>query len=61
MPGSSSGSTKRLSKGDGDVGLTKAEQAKMRSFSKRGHRIAREAKSLATDVSKELKRQMKKS
>ncbi|KKN56916.1 hypothetical protein LCGC14_0567690 [marine sediment metagenome] len=43
------------------MALTKAEQAKMRSFSKRGHKIAREARSLATDVSKELKRQMKKS
>jgi len=43
------------------MALTKTEQGKLRSFRIRANKVARESAKLATDVGKELVRQMKKS
>jgi len=41
--------------------LTKTEQRKLRSYQARAKKVAKESRKLATDVGKELVRQMKKS
>jgi uncharacterized protein (UPF0335 family) len=43
------------------MSMTKAEQKKLKSYRTRAERVAKESKKLATDVGKELVRQMKKS
>jgi len=43
------------------MSMTKAEQKKLKSYRTRATRISKESKKLATDVGKELVRQMKKS
>jgi len=43
------------------VVLTKTEQRKLRSFRARAEKVAKDSKKLATDVGKELARQMRKS
>jgi len=43
------------------VSMTKAEKRKLKSYRTRAEKISRESRKLATDVGKELVRQMKKS
>ena len=43
------------------MAMTKAEKRKLRSHRTRAEKVATESKKLATDVGKELVRQMKKS
>ena len=43
------------------MAMTKAEQKKLKSYRTRAARISKESRKLATDVGKELVRQMKKS
>ena len=43
------------------MSMTKAEKRKLQSYRTRATRISKESKKLATDVGKELVRQMKKS
>ena len=43
------------------MAMTKAEKRKLVAYRTRAERIAKESKKLATDVGKELVRQMKKS
>ena len=43
------------------MSMTKAEKRKLKSYRTRADKIAKESKKLATDVGKELVRQMRKS
>ena len=43
------------------MSMTKVEKNKLKSYRTRAERISKESKKLATDVGKELVRQMKKS
>ncbi len=43
------------------MSMTKAEQKKLKSYRTRANKIANDSKKLATDVGKELRKQMKKS
>ena len=43
------------------MSMTKAEKRKLKSYRTRAEKVAKESKKLATDVGKELVRQMKKS
>jgi len=43
------------------MSMTKAEKSKLRSFRTRAERVAKDSRKLATDVNKELVKQMKKS
>jgi hypothetical protein len=43
------------------MSMTKAEKRKLKSYRTRATRISKESRKLATDVGKELVRQMKKS